>query len=69
MQGKVAHFLNHNLVVCKVACICMLLTWPENNNFPNLWLDLNFQLEEKDIYKTKLQQIYSNELLKLENMD
>jgi len=34
---------------CKVMCIYMLLTWHTNNNFPNLWLDLNFQLEE-DIY-------------------
>jgi len=40
-----------------------------------LWLDLNCQqLEEKDLYKKKLQHIYiytpnSNELLKLKNMD
>jgi hypothetical protein len=67
LQGKVVHFLHRNLAFCKVACIYMLLTWHTNNNFPNLWLDLDCQLEKKYIYK-KLQhihQIYSNELLKL----
>ncbi len=50
----------------------MLPTWHKNNNFPNLWLDLDFQLKEKDIYKkiaTYTHQIYSNKLLKLKNMD
>jgi hypothetical protein len=42
---------------CRVACIYMLLTWHKNNNFPNLWLDLDFQLEEEDIYKKILQHI------------
>ncbi len=37
----------------------MLLTWHKNNNFPNLQLDLDCQLEEKDIYKKKLQYIYT----------
>ncbi len=57
---------------CCSACIYMLLTWHKNNNFPNLWLDLDFQLKEKDIYKkiaTYIHQIYSNKLLKLKNMD
>jgi hypothetical protein len=43
-----------------VLCIYMLLTWHKNNNFPNLWLDLDFQLEEEDIYKKRLQHIYTN---------
>jgi hypothetical protein len=46
----------------------MLLTWHKNNNFLNLWLDLDYQLEEKDMYKknaTYIHQIYSNGLLKL----
>ncbi len=50
----------------------MLLTWYKNNNFPNLWLDLDYQLEEEDIYKknaTYIHQIYNNGLLKLKNMD
>jgi len=29
----------------------MLLSWHKNNNFLDLWLNLNFQLEEEDIYK------------------
>jgi hypothetical protein len=57
--GKVTHFLHHNPIFYKVACIYKLLTWDKNNNFPNLWLDLDFQLEEKDIYKNKLQHIYT----------
>jgi hypothetical protein len=48
----------------------MLLTWHKNNNFPNLWLDLHYQLEEENIYKNKyIHQIYNNGLLKLKNMD
>jgi hypothetical protein len=49
----------------------MLLTWHTNNNFPNLWLDLDCQFEEIYIYKKMqyIHQIYSNELLKLKNMD
>jgi len=47
----------------------MLLSWHKNNNFLDLWLNLNFQLEQKDIYKktfvTYIRQIYSNGLLKL----
>ncbi len=31
----------------------------ENNNYSNLWLDLDCQLEEEYIYKTKLQHIYT----------
>jgi hypothetical protein len=27
LQGKVAHFLRHNPIFCKVTCIYMLLTW------------------------------------------
>jgi len=52
----------------------MLLTWHKNNNFANLWLDLNFQLEYIYIYMyvqkiaTYIDQIYSNGLLKLKNM-
>jgi hypothetical protein len=42
-----------------MACIYMLSTCYRNNNSPNLWLDLNFQLKKKDIYKTKLQHIYT----------
>jgi hypothetical protein len=44
----------------------MLLTWHKNNNFPNLWLDLDYQCEEEDIFKkiaTYIHQIYSNGLL------
>jgi hypothetical protein len=59
LQGKVVHFLRHNLVFCKVICFYMLLTWHENNSFQIFWLDLDFQLEEEDIYKTKLQHIYT----------
>jgi hypothetical protein len=51
LQGKVAHFLHCNLVFCRVACIYMLSTWHKNNNFSNLWLDLNFELEKENIYK------------------
>jgi hypothetical protein len=50
----------------------MLLTWHKNNNFPNLWVDLDFQLEEENILKkiaTYIHQIYNNGLLKLKNMD
>jgi hypothetical protein len=51
----------------------MLLTWHKNNNLPNLWLDLECQIEEKDIYKKKIatyiHQIYNNGLLKLKNID
>jgi hypothetical protein len=50
----------------------MLLTWHKNNNCQNLWLHLDFQFEEEDIYKnivTYIHKIYSNELLKLKNMD
>jgi len=54
LQNRVVHFLCRNLVFCKVACIYMLLKWHKDNNFPNLWLGLDFQLEE-DIYKNKLQ--------------
>jgi hypothetical protein len=57
LQGKVVHFLSCNPFFCKVACIYILLTWHKNNNFSNLWLDLNFQLEEKNIYKFFLQHI------------
>jgi hypothetical protein len=45
----------------------MLLTWHKNNNFSNLWLDLNFQLEEEDIslkkIATYIHQLYSIGLL------
>jgi hypothetical protein len=37
----------------------MLLTWQKINNISNLWLDLDCQLEEKDIYKKRLQHIYT----------
>jgi hypothetical protein len=50
----------------------MLITWHKNNKFPILWLDLDCQLEEEDIYKTiatYIHKIYSNGLLKLKNMD
>jgi hypothetical protein len=51
----------------------MLLTWHKNNNFSNLWVDLDFQLEEEEFKKKKIatyiHQIYSNGLLKLKNMD
>jgi hypothetical protein len=64
LQGRVVRFLRPHLVFCRVACIYMLLTWRKKNNFSNLWLDLDFQ---KII--TYIHQIYSNELLKLKNMD
>jgi hypothetical protein len=51
LQSKVVHFLCCNLIFCKVACISMLLTWHNNNKISNLWLDLDFQLEEENIYK------------------
>ncbi len=72
LQGRVVHFLRHNSFFCRVACIYMLLTWHKNNNFLNLWLDLDCQLEEKKFYKkivTYIHQKYSNGLLKLKNMD
>jgi hypothetical protein len=50
----------------------MLLTWHKKKNLPNLWLDLDCQLKEENIYFKKLQhrhQIYNNGLLKLKNMD
>ncbi len=50
LQGRVAHFLRHNLVFCRMACIYMLLIW-HKNNFPNLKLDLDFQFEKILIYK------------------
>jgi hypothetical protein len=59
LQGRVAHFLCCNPFFCKMACIYMLLTWHKNNNFTNLWLGLDFQLEEEDMYKTKLQHKYT----------
>jgi hypothetical protein len=71
-QGRVVHFLCCNIVFSKVACIYMLFTWHKNNSFPNLWLDLDYQFEEKDIYKkiaTYIHQICSNGLLKLKNMN
>ncbi len=49
LQGRVVHFLHHNLIFCKVACIYMLLSWHKRKNFPNLWLNLNFQLEEETL--------------------
>jgi hypothetical protein len=49
LQGRVAHFLCHYVGFCKMACIYMLLTW-HKNNFPNLKLDLDCQLEKEDIY-------------------
>jgi hypothetical protein len=54
LQDKVAHFVCRNLVFFKMACIYMLLTWHKDNNFPNLLLALDFQLEE-DIYQKHLQ--------------
>ncbi len=73
LQGKVVHFLCHNQIFCRLACIYMLLTWHKNNNFPNLWLDLDCQLEIENIYKRKLQHIYIKyiimDFLKLKNMD
>jgi hypothetical protein len=33
LQGKVAHFLCHNLIFCRMVCIYMLLTWHKNNFF------------------------------------
>jgi hypothetical protein len=42
-----------------MACIYMLLTWHKNNNFLNFCVDLNFQLEKENIYKKKLQHIYT----------
>ncbi len=50
LQGRVAHFLHYNPIFCRVMSIYMLLTWHKNNNFPNLWLDLDYQFEEEDIY-------------------
>ncbi len=60
LQSRVAHFLHRNLVFCRMAYIYMILTWHNNNNFnnfPNLWLDLNCQLEEEDFF-LKLQHVY-----------
>jgi hypothetical protein len=58
---------------CRVVCIYMILTWHKNNIFPNFWLDLDFKLKEKNIYREKnatyIYQIYNNGLLKLKNMD
>jgi hypothetical protein len=51
LQGKMVHFLRHNLVFCRMVCIYMSLTWHENINFLNLWLDLDFQLNKEDVYK------------------
>ncbi len=70
MVYRVAHFLCHNLVFYKMACIYMLLTWNKNNYFPNFWLDLDFQLEKKHIYKQNCNiyiQIYNSRFLKLKN--
>ncbi len=36
-----------------------VINMAKENNFPNLWLNLNFQLEEKDIYKKKKKNIYT----------
>jgi len=73
LQGKVAHFLRHNLIFCKVTCIYMLLTWHKNNNFPKFWLYLYCQLKQKKIYKKNCNiytpKIYNTWLLKLKNMD
>ncbi len=73
LQGKVTHVLRHNLVFCRMACIYMLKTWHKNNNFPNMWLDLNFHIEEKrhllNKIVTYIHQIYSNGFFKLKNMD
>jgi hypothetical protein len=33
LQGIVAHFLHHNLIFCKVACIYMLLKWQKTITF------------------------------------
>jgi len=69
LQGRVVHFLCHNLVFCRMVCIYMLLTWHENINFLNLWLDLDFQLTKQTsikIYATYIHQIYSNRFMKLE---
>ncbi len=66
------HFLRDNLIFCRMACIYILLTWHKNNIFPNLWLKLDYQFEEEDIYLKNciyIHQIYSNGLLKLKNMD
>jgi hypothetical protein len=51
LQSKVAHFLCRNPTFCKAVCIYMLLTCHKNNNFPNLWLDLDCHLKEENIYK------------------
>jgi hypothetical protein len=51
LHGSVVHFLCHNPFFYKMACIYMLLTWHKNNNFRNLWLDLDCQFEKEDIYK------------------
>jgi hypothetical protein len=63
LQSKVVHFLCRNPIFCKVVCIYMLLTCHKNNNFPNLWLNLDCHLEEDNILKkiaTYVHQIYSN---------
>jgi hypothetical protein len=72
LQGRVVHFLCRSIIFSRVVCVYMLLTWHKNNNFPNLWLDLDYQFEEEDIYKkiaTYIHQIYSNGFLKLKNMN
>jgi len=51
LQGRVAHFLCHTPIFCTVTCIYMLLTWHKNNNFPNLWLDLDVKLKKKTSIK------------------
>jgi hypothetical protein len=50
LQGRVAHFLHCNPFFCRVVCIYMLLKWHKNNNFQNLWLNLDCQLEKESIY-------------------
>jgi hypothetical protein len=64
LQGRSTHFLHHNPIFCRVVCIHMLLTWHKNNNFSNLWLDLDCQLEEENIYLKKLQHIYTKYIVK-----
>jgi hypothetical protein len=59
LQDRVANFLHHNLMFHKMVGIYMLLTWHKNNNLPNLWLDLDCQLKEENIYFKKLQHIYT----------
>jgi hypothetical protein len=63
LQSRVAHFLHHNPIFYIMMCIYMLLTWHKNNNSPNLQLDLNCQLEEENIYKKKLQHIYTKYII------